>query len=183
MFNRMTVWAQHFKIGQIVISSVAVFVMHTKNFRMFGVSTPHALSQHAPHEHVLANGRKIGPPFAFARFIDASSRTVFSFCRRRVHKSCAAVRAAMLYGAFFVHCFVIALGAAVFSLVGAARNVLKNSATFRAIRGYLLPGVECHTLAATKRRRVFAVLRHSEDNLTMLARFFVPNSGANHATH
>ena len=183
MFNRMTVRAQHFKIGQRIVFSVAVFVMYAQNFWVFGVTAPRAFSQHAPYKHVFANGRKIGLPFALARLVDASLRAVFSFCRRRIHKSYAAMSTAILHSAFFVHRLVVALRATVFSLVGTARNVVKNSPAFRTICGYLLSGVECHTLAATKQRRVFAVLRHSEDNLTMLARFFVPNSGANHATH
>jgi hypothetical protein len=183
MFNRMTIWAQHLKISQVIVFSVAVFMMYAKNFRVFVVSALNALGQQAAHQHVFSHGGKIRFPLAFARFVNTCHRAIFSFCRRRVHESYAAMNAVILHSAFFMHRLVVTLWATVFGFVGAARNVLKNSPALHTVRGYLLSGVKCHTLATTKQRRVFAVLRHSKYNLTMLTRFFVPNSGANHATH
>ena len=70
-----------------------------------------------------------------------------------------------------------------FGFVGAARNVLKNSTALCAIRGYLLSGVKCHTLATTKQRRVFAVLGHGKHCLAMLAQLFILNTGSFYAAH
>ena len=181
MLNRMTVRAQHFKIADLVVFSVAVFMVHAKYFWHFVVPASCARSQHPSYRHLFTYGGKRRLPLLFGGFVNARFRAVFSFVRRRAQKFDAAMRATVLHSAFSVHGFVVALRRTVFSLVGAARNVAKRCSAFFAHRRDLHSGRQRKTLSAAIQRGVFAVRRHRKHSATLLANFFVPNAGACYA--
>ena len=178
MFKRMTVWAQHFKITEVIIFAVSIFVMNAKNFWVLCVPTFSAFNQHTSRQHAFAHCGKIRFPFGFMRLVDACFRTVFAFGRRRIQKFSAAMYAAIPNRPFFVHGFVIALRAAIFSFVCTARNMRKNTATFSAICRNLRSCSQCHARSAAILRRVFSVFRHRKICATMFARNCVTYSGA-----
>ena len=183
MFQRMTIWAQHFQVAQFVVATVSIFMVHTKNLRRRIVTAPFTRSKHISFDHCFAHRRKIWVPHAFSRFVDTSSGTIFSFCGRRIQKNNATMNTVVLHGAFFVHGFVVALRAAIFCFVGTARNVLKICPAFSANSVHLHSRRKSHTLPSTILRSVFSVLRHCKIDLAVLADNRVPNSGACCATH
>jgi hypothetical protein len=117
--------AQNFQIIEHVVFIVAVFMVNTKNFWVRVVSTPLATFYIAPFSHSLANGGKSWAPNFFLCFVNALLRTVFSFVRRRVQKTNAAVRAFVLRCSFLGHCFSIARRRTVLGFVSPAGNMSK----------------------------------------------------------
>lgn len=183
MFQRMTVWAQNFQIAQIVVATISVFMVNTKDLWRGVISTTFARGQHVSFYHVFAYRCKIWAPHVFSRFVDTCFRTIFSFCGWRTQKNSATMNTVVLHGAFFVHCFVVALRAAIFCFVGTARNVLKVSPAFSANSVHLHSRRKSHTLSSTILRSVFSVLRHCKISLAMFANNRVPGSGACCANH
>ena len=181
MLNRMTIWAKHFKIVKIVVFAVAVFVVHTKNFRMRVVATTYARREHVSFKHVFAHCGEFCFPLRLMRFVDTRLRTIFALGGRRVQKCSSAMHTVVLNRSFSVHGLVIALRRTVLCLVSTAGNVAKNCAAFFAIRSDLHSCRKCKTLPAAIQRGVFAVRRYCERRATLSANFFVPNAGAGHA--
>ena len=183
MFQRMTIWAQHFQVAQFVVATVSIFMVHTKNLRHRIVTAPFTCSKHISFDHCFAHRRKIWPPHIFSSFVNTGFGTIFSFCRRRIQKNNATMNAVVVHSAFFVHGFVVALRAAIFCLVGAARNMLKIGSAFGACRIHLRSSRKSHTLSTTILRSVFSVLWHCKTGLAVFANNRVSSSGAFCATH
>lgn len=181
MLNRMTIWAQHFKIAKIVVFAIAIFVVHAKNFWVRVVSAPHACRKYVSFEHVFTYGRKFWAPLFFSRFIDARFRTILSFVRRRGQKFNAAMHASVLYSTFSAHRLVVTLRRAILCFVGAAGDVTKYCFALKARSSYLHSSSKCETLSAAIERSVFSVRRYRECSATLLANLFVTNTGAGHA--
>ena len=183
MLQRMAIWTQHLQVAQLVVATVSVFVMDTKNVRRSVVSAPNASDQHVSFDHVFSHSGKVRPPHFFGRFVDTSPRAIFAFARRRPQKNAAAMLACVRHGAFLVHGLVVAFRRAILGFVCAASNVRKRGAALLASAGNLHPTKKCETLATTEHCGVFAVLGNRKDTLALPACFFVPNSGAFRATH
>lgn len=183
VLQRMAVWAKNFKVAQVVILSVSVFMVHTQNFWLQTVTTPFARHKKISFYHVFSHSSKIGPPNFFCGFIYASSRTIFSFVRWRVQKFAAAMQTGVLYSTFAAHCFMKAFWRAIFSFIGSTSNMRKNCAAFSAICGNFNSCVQRHTFSAAILRSIFSIFRHCKASFTMQTVFFVPNSGASYATH
>jgi hypothetical protein len=132
VLKRMAYWAQNFQIIWCVVSVVAVFMMDAKNFWVRVVTTPLAFFYGASPNHCLSNRGKRGRPKFFFCLVNTLFRAVFSFMRRRVQKSCAAVRAFVLSGPFLGHGFPVAHRRTIFSFIGPAGNVGKLCGAYRA---------------------------------------------------
>ena len=179
----MAIWAKNFKIAQIVILSVSIFVVHTQNFWLRIVAAPFTNRQQISFHHAFSDCSKIWTPNFLCCFIYASARTIFSFVRRRIQKFATAMQTGVLYSAFAAHCFMKAFSRAILSFVGAASNVGKNCVALRTICGNFNPCVQSHTFSAAILRSILSILRHRKISFTMQTLFFVPHSGASHATH
>lgn len=183
MFQRMTIWTQHFQVAQFVVATVSIFMVHTKNLWCGVIPTAFARRQHVSFNHVFAYRCEFWPPHFFSCFINACTRTILAFCRRRIQKINSTMNAVVLHSAFFMHSFVVALRAAILCFIGAARNVLKIRPAFSANSTHLHSRGKSHTLPSTILRSVFSVLRHCKIGLAVLADNRVPDSGACCATH
>ena len=178
MLKRVAVWAQHFKVAEIVVFAVSIFVVNAKNFRVFCIPTPNAFGQHSPHHHVFAHCGEVWFPFGLVRFVDTCLGAVFALGRRRIQECSSAMHTFVLNRSFSVHGLVVALRTTVFGLVCATGNVRKNAAAFKAICPNLRSCRQRHARSAAILRRVFSVFRHREICATMFARNCVTHSGA-----
>ena len=125
VFKRMANRAQNFKIDGVVVSTIAIFVMNTKNFWVFVVSaTLTCLNQVAP-DHRFSHSCKCRFPQLFCGFIDAFFGTVFTFVRWCVQKLHFAVSACVLSSTFLRHRFVVASWRTILGLVGSTGDVRK----------------------------------------------------------
>ena len=178
MLKRMAVWAQHFKVAEIVVFAVSVFVVNTKNFRVFRIPASNALGQHPSHQHVFAHRGEVWFPFGLVRFVDTCLGAVFAFGRRRIQKRNSAMHTVVLNRSFFMHGLVVALWTAIFRLVCAAGYVRKNVAAFKTICCNLRSCGQRHARPAAILSSVFPVFGHREICATMFARNCVTHSGA-----
>jgi hypothetical protein len=178
VFKRMTVWAQHFKIAEIVVFTVSIFVVNTENLRMFRIATSNTFGQHPSRQHILAHRDEFWLPFRLVRFVDTRFRAIFAFGGRRVQKCDSAMHTVVLNRSFFVHGFVIAARTAVFGFACTARNVRKKTAALGAICRNLRSCGQRHARLAAILSSVFSVFRHCEICATMLARNRVTHFGA-----
>ena len=178
VLKRVAVWAQHFKVAEIVVFAVSVFVVNAKNFRVFSVPTSNALGQHPPRKHVFAHRGEVWFPFRLVRFVDTCFGAVFALGRRRIQKRNSAMHTVVLNRSFFVHGFVVTLGTAVFRLVCAAGYVRKNVTAFKTICRNLRSCGQRHARPAAILRSVFSVFRYREICATMFAQNCVTHSGA-----
>ena len=125
MLQRMTVWAKHFQIAYVIIFSVSVFMMHTKNFWLLCVPTAFTSGHQSSSHHVFAGSRKRRLPMLFSRLIDACFRAIFSFVRRGIQKFSVAVLTSVLNGAFVFLAFVVAFSRTIFCFIGSASDMSK----------------------------------------------------------
>jgi len=125
VLKRMTNWAQNFQVFWRIVFWVSVFMVHTKNVRVFAVPASLALFYKRAFFHCFSHGGKSWLPNAFCRFIYAFPGAILSVMRRSAQKLLFAMSATVLFGAFLRHCFVIANGRTVFSFVSSAGNVRK----------------------------------------------------------
>jgi hypothetical protein len=132
VLKRMAYWAQNFQVIWRVVSVVAVFMMDTKNFWVRVIATPLTFFYGTPPNHCLSNRGKRGRPKFFFCLVNTLSRAVFSFMRRRVQKSYAAVRAFVLSGSFLGHSFPVTRRRTIFSFIGPAGDVGKLCGAHRA---------------------------------------------------
>ena len=183
VFNRMTVWTKNFQVLHAVIRPIAVFVMNAKNLCVLIKTASLARIQQTSPFHIFSDSAEITFPIFNCRFVDTSTRTIFSFFRWSRKKSCFAMKAGVLKSSFIFHCCVIAIWATVFCFVCPACNVLKNRiANFTSC---FLNGSsrQCHTTSSAEQSSVFSVFRNKKLFAAMLAKFFVFHSGACYATH
>jgi len=183
MLKRMANRAQHLQVFWSVIVAIAVFVVHTQNFRVLAVAASHAARQQTSSAHVFSHGRKLCFPHIFLRFVNACFRAIFAFCRRRAQKLFVAVQTSVCDRAFLMHSFVVTRWAAVLSFICAASNVRKNCLTDLTCSRNLHSYRQRHTLSAAKLSAVFSIVRYCKLYVAVLTRNCVPNSGAQHATH
>jgi hypothetical protein len=132
VFKRMAYWAQNFQVIWSVVSVVAVFMVDAKNFWVRVVATPLAFFYGPPPNHCLSNRGKRGRPKFLFCFVNTLFRAVFSFMRRRVQKSCAAVRTFVLRGPFLGHGLPVTHRRTIFSFIGSAGDVGKLCGAHRA---------------------------------------------------
>ena len=183
MLQRMAIWAKNFKIAQIVILSVSIFMVYTQNFWLCIVAASVASCQQLSFQHIFSDGRKRRVPFAFSGFIDATFRAIFSFMRRRIQEFFSAMQTCVLSSTLAAHCFMKTFWRAILSFVSAASNMRKFCAAFLTIGCSLHSGSKCRTLPTTIFGRIFAVFRHRKLLAALRAFFVVFHSGASHATH
>ena len=183
MLKRMTVSAQNFQIFWCIVVAISVFVMHAQYFWMFVIPAMLAFQKHTASKHVFSYGSKRSFPNGFFCFINTGFRTIFSLVGRSVHKFFVAMQTSVFSFTFFTHCSVIANRTAIFSFVYSTRYVSKLRATFSAISYYFLPRRQTQAFTATKHCGIFTVFRNRKNGLAMFARYFIPNTGAFHATH
>ena len=183
MLNRVTIRAQHFKIVNIVIFAITIFVMHSKYVRHFVIPATLANGQQPSCGHFFTYSSKRRFPLIFGSFVNTCFRAIFSFVRWSVQKFNLAVRAGILCSAFARHCFAIAQRRAIFGFVCSAGYVCKRHAAFLACRNQLHSASKCKTLAATVQRSIFTIRRDRKQDLALHASLIVPDSGAFYATH
>lgn len=183
VLQRMAIWAKNFKVAQLVILSVSIFMVHTQNFGFGIVAAPFASRKKISLYHVFSDCGKVWAPNFFCGLIYAHARTIFSVLRRRTQKFFTAMQTSVLYGTFAAHCFMKTLSRTIFGFIGAASNVSKNTSALNTICGSLNPSTQRHTFSAAVLSGVFSIFRHRKTSFTMQTVFFVPNSGASHATH
>lgn len=183
MLKRMTIRTQNFQIFWSIVISIFVFVVNSQYFWMLVIPAMLAFNKHTASKHIFSYSGKSGFPNRFFSFIDTSFRAIFSFVRSSVHKFYSAMQACVFCFTFFAHCSVITYRATILSFIYSARYVCKLSTTFRAIGGYFFSRRQTKTFTAAKHCGIFAVLRNRKNGLAMFARYFIPNTGAFHATH
>ena len=158
-------------------------MMHTKNFRLLVIPTLFAFHKQPAFFHLFANRCECRFPNIFRRFINASLRTIFSFVRRGVQKLFVALLASIFYCPLFIHSLMITFGATILSFICPTSYMRKFASTFLTDCGKLLPRIQRHTASAAIESRIFSVVCHSKQNLTVFARFGYSFTGSNHAAH
>lgn len=182
MFQRMTDRAQNLKIFEVIVVSIAVFVMNTKYFWLRIIPATFAFNKHLPRHHSFTNSAKNWRPRFFFNFINARFRTKFSFARRRRAKFLLAMLARIFNRAFSRHAFIVASIAAIFSLVSAACYVRKTVAALFAISSMRHPRRQCLTRPTAIHSGIFSVVGHGKNCATVRATFFNSFARSHHAS-
>ena len=183
MFHRMTVWAKNFQVLHAVVQSIAVFMVNAKNLYVCIKSAFVTRIQQTSFFHIFSDSTKIGLPVFKCRFVNTSTRTIFSFFGRSRKKFCFAMEACVFNSALAFHCCVVAIWTTVFGFVCSTCNVFKNCVANFTSCFFNSSGRQCHATFSAKQSSIFSVLGNKKLFFAMFAKFFIFHSGACHATH
>jgi len=152
MFNRMTIWTKNFQIFKRIVFCISVFMMNTKYFFFFIITTSIALFNHSPNFHVFSNMINIFVPFFKFIILRTFLATKFSFfCfRRRCKKFGIALLTFYFNSAFVFHRFIITNSRAIFCALCPRNYMFKQVTTNSAICGNFCSFKQAFTFLRTK---------------------------------
>ena len=113
----MTIRAKDFKIIQIIVCTISIFMVYTKNRNMLGISTPFTGRKFPAYLQILSNSNESCLPNAMIRFIYASTATIFPLSRWRCTKFFCAMSALIDNRTFEMHRLVVAFRRTIFSCI------------------------------------------------------------------
>lgn len=139
MLHGMTIWAKHFKIGSMVVSTVPIFVVNNKDFTVFSIIAAFTLFQLITALHMLTRSCKTAsnasaPADAHALLAAIDVLPSSDMIRTAVNYF-AAYAAGSRDGAFTTHGFVIAGTGTIFRNVCTKRNDSESRFTNAAMFG------------------------------------------------
>ena len=147
----MTIWTKNFKIGNIIIMSVAVFMMNAKYAWLNIIAATIALINHLTRNHCFSNGCKRRLECFFGRFIYASFGAIYSIMTGMAHKFLKTMLTNIFSFAFISLSFIITSARTIFCFIRATRNMFKFFLTYFAFTFNLNSNKFC----ATRTRAVF----------------------------
>lgn len=179
----MTSGTQNLKIVFCVIFAISVFMMNSEYLRMFVITASRTLLQKAMPKHCFSYRCEFWFPLFFPDFIYALPGTIFSFVTGGIEKLFTAVNTAVNNCTFLMHCFMIAVRRAIFSLVYSTRYMCEFRSAFSTMRGYLFSRCQTQALTRAEFYGILPIRGHCENFSAVLTAYGMSYSGACHATH
>lgn len=145
----MAIWAKNLKVLHVIIMTISVFMMNTKNSRFGIVTTAIALINQFTANHCFSC-RGEGRFKCFLRcFINAGFRAIFSIMTSVTNKFIKAMLTCKFSLAFIPLCNIIARSRTVFSFIASGRNMGKSIVTDKAVSCDFRPSIFSLTAART----------------------------------
>lgn len=147
----MAIWAKNFKVRDIIIISVPVFMMNAKNSWLMIIVTSVAFIYQLTGKHCFSYGCKRRFKCFFRCFIYTRFRTILSIMTGMSYKIFKAMMTGILFFSFISLRHVVARTRAIFCFIRPARDMLKFIFAYFAIAFYL----NSNKLCSTRTRAVF----------------------------
>lgn len=133
MSERMTHRAKYYQVTLFVIVSILINMMNSQYLRMFIIPTFLAFFDHIPSKHIFSDCRKASFPFSFIRFINTSTRTIYSSESSIRFKMFITVLTFIFNGAFSCLSFMITFSRAIFGLINSCCNKFEFFTTYYTV--------------------------------------------------
>jgi len=121
----MTIRTQYSKVAEIIVISIFINMMNSKNSRNFIVSTLMTLFNKTSSKHILSNGCETTFPYQMTRFAITFFRTKFSIFTWRIVKFFMTVMTSVLNRTSTNLRSVITFSRAIFSFINSSSDKTK----------------------------------------------------------
>ena len=145
----MAIWAKNLKVFHVIIMTISVFMMNTKNSRIGIVTTAIALINQFTANHCFSYRGK-GRFKCFLRcFINTGFRTIFSIMTSMTYEFFKTMMTGKFSLTFISLCNIVARSRTIFSFIASGRDVGKNIITDMAVSCNFCPSIFSLTAART----------------------------------
>ncbi len=129
----MAIWTKNFKVLNIIIMTISVFMMNAKNFKLSIITTSIAMANQFTTNHCFSYRGKGWFKNFLGCFINTGFRAIFSFVTCMSSKFLKTMLASIFCFSFISLSYIVTNSRAIFSFITSRRNMSKDYSTDKTI--------------------------------------------------